>query len=126
MMIVPVPNILSNEAFGKLIVKWTKDPTTRPRSLQEFKQQVGGVIQLPLPDWIKDLAFVDSDDTLYIRLPPRKLLDEALSAIGSSAPYDLPSFYARRILDGDPASDAAGNTRLFHMRLGDYTISMCG
>ena len=60
-MLAPVPGILSYEAFGKLIEKWTLDETSRPQSFAEFKQQVAGIIRLPLPDWIKDFELVYSE-----------------------------------------------------------------
>jgi hypothetical protein len=125
-MLAPVPGILSYEAFGKLIEKWTLDETSRPQSFAEFKQQVAGIIRLPLPDWIKDFELVYSEDKLLIRLPPKAVLQEALAAIKGGQPYPLPAFYERRIVDGDPPDTPEGNERLFFMRMGDYTITYCG
>lgn len=124
---LPVPNVLSYEAFGKLILEWTQNPASRPATLDEFKQKVAGIVGLPLPEWIKNVGFVDSDTTLLIRLPPKELLKQALAELAATTEsYKLPRFYGERLLDGAPPDTPEGNIRLFHMRLGDYSISMCG
>jgi hypothetical protein len=117
---------------GKYIIDWTLGHREQPKSLDEFKQQLEGIVTVP--DRYKDLQFVQSsDDTLVIRLPERSLLQESVTRAqeldrrnaGSealSSVYGIPSFYAD--LYGGTGR-AATLTELLRCRIGDYTIASC-
>lgn len=121
----PIPriNVVNYRALGQNMIKWALDAETRPENLPQFVAAVDGMIELPLPSWIKGLQFVQSNtEVLMIRLPPKEVVEDTLERIASgTGKYPFPNFYEQFILqDGDHDQRA-----IFEFRVGDYTIAHC-
>ena len=123
-MSVPRINILNYQALGQKMIQWAKDPTTRPRDLIEFETQLAGILQFPLPSYIKSLLIVqNTKDLLLIRLPPAELVDDTLTSVAQGGLYPLPSFYEDRLVR--ETADTKNNKAFFEFRVGDYTLAHC-
>ncbi|TPE52539.1 hypothetical protein [Amaricoccus solimangrovi] len=81
--------------LGKLMVEWTRDPTSRPTSVAELARQLAGIAVIPRR--VKRIAFVQNDEeTLYVRLPEEALLGERVEEMMddcSGRLYRMPYFY---------------------------------
>jgi hypothetical protein len=114
--------VLDYQELGKKFITWSKDPDSRPKTLEEFVIQTAGIVDT-LPGYIKALQFVQADkEVLLVRLPPAELVaDTEASNKDPNAPYPLPTFYEERLKGGvDPGKQA-----FFERRVGDYTIAHC-
>jgi hypothetical protein len=122
-MAIPRLNILLHRELGKKIIKWALEPESRPKTLPEFLRETQGIIEQPIPDWIKGLQFVQSNmEVLLIRLPPTELVQDTLDRIAAgTGKYPLPDFYEEYLLHGQHQSQQ----ELFEYRVGDYTIAHC-
>lgn len=112
--------------LGELLIKWAREPDTRPKTLADFKTATAAFMKLP--DHFKALQFTQSNrEVLYIRLPDGDDLEELLNRIGDSEDdYPLPDFYATYVKTGQPKKVR----EMFQMRmadfaLGDYSIAEC-
>jgi hypothetical protein len=121
----PIPriNVLNYRALGQKMIKWATDRESRPETLPEFVREVDGIIELPLPAWIKGLQFVQSNnETLLIRLPPKEVVEDSLERIAAgTGRYPFPNFYEQFILEEGEHDQQA----IFEFRVGDYTIAHC-
>ena len=115
-------NVVDYKLFGQMVVKWATDPTSRPQTLQQFKDATQGVLELP--DRItEDPQYVQwSLSNLLIRLPDPKLVQQSIEMLQSqTGQYPTPQFYGDLL---QTPSDIAPVDGLFN-RVGDYTIAQC-
>jgi hypothetical protein len=110
--------------LGKFILEWTRDPLSRPDSIDALARQLSGIAVIPRR--LKAIAFVqDDDETLYIRLPSPALLaeqmEEALDDC-SGRQYQMPYFYRDYFDPGFGPVMSPSETLL--ARLGDGMASL--
>jgi hypothetical protein len=111
--------------FGRLVVDWTRNADTRPKTVAALATQLDGIAKVP--DTFKEVEFVEGKpDVLVIRLPERTITDETMANMESllvTAPYMLPKFY------DDIYQKHFGPVMtpldVFLARIGDYTIAQC-
>ena len=118
-------NILHFDRLGQKFIEWTLNPSTRPNNFDEFKEQLDGIVEMPLPERLKDFRLIDSDlETWNIRLPPKEMVQETLDEVEANPEsefYTLPDFYKRRLVDGEIET----NKEFFEFRVGDYLVAHC-
>ncbi len=120
---IPRINITDRSAFGGIVMKWSRGQLKIPTTLAEAEQQLSGVIEFPLPDYIVGLQIIPSTKEVWtIKLPPADMLDDRQARIDAGEPYLLPEEYQDHI-DG---TNTLGSEDLFQFRVGDYTCSLCG
>jgi len=114
-------------AYGNLIKKWAKDPSTRPTNLDEFKQQVADAgVGMNIPDRLTSLRIIDQkEDILTVVIPLRQMIEDSEALFASGGAYRLPDFYEDTAFHAAP--DVADSDKLkFHSsRIGDYTTGQC-
>lgn len=122
-MAIPRLNILQHRELGKKMIKWALEPDTRPKTLPEFLLETHGMIEQPIPPWIKGLQFVQSNmEVLLIRLPPADLVQDTIDKIATgTGKYPFPDFYEDHLVRGLHQSQQ----ELFEFRVGDYSIAHC-
>jgi hypothetical protein len=122
-MAIPRINILQHRELGKKLIGWAMDPTSRPNNLEEFKQQTAGIIDQPLPPWIKAIQFIQPNfEVLVIRLAPPEFVKDSLEINATAGgPYPLPKFYEDFYLHGKHTN----RQEMFEYRVGDYTLAFC-
>lgn len=108
---------------GARMIEWTLDPSTRPTTIEELKEQLGDAVVLA--DTLKAVQFIDTNlEIALFRLPPRSMVqasyDRATNPDFDKADYMLPAYYG---LDADdlPLSPL----ELLQSRVGDYTTGEC-
>jgi hypothetical protein len=113
-------NVLQHKEFGQKVVEWAEDPSKRPSSLEEMKQECAGI--LDIPDRITKLKYVDVElDTLLIRVPTRQMVEESVARFSTlEGGYPAPGFY-RDI----GSAQQPPNLDMLFMRIADYTIAQC-
>ena len=114
--------VANYKLFGQLVVKWANDPTSRPKTLQDFKNATQGVLEIP--DRItEDPQYVEwSLTNLLIRLPDPTLVKQSTDMLTThTGQYPTPQFYADLLQNPSDISPVDG---FFH-RVGDYTIAQC-
>jgi hypothetical protein len=115
-------NVLDFLAFGKVVVQWSLDPSTRPRTLRKLKEELRDILEIP--DRITRIKYVDVDqETLVIRVPNKEMVEESIerfSGRGQRA-YPAPAFYR----DLMPGPNRKRNIDILHCRIADYTIAQC-
>jgi hypothetical protein len=119
--------ILDYEAAGRKVVQWAQKPETRPSTMEEFRHQLKGLVDIP--ERYTDLQICQGDDNLFIlRLPPARQVSESEETVkkdwtenpGLDA-YSPPQFYMD-MLSGEKEFD---NVEFFYSRIADYTIRGC-
>jgi hypothetical protein len=126
------------EKWGLLVKSWATGVNKLedggaypiPQSLQELKDQMtaAGMTGFVIPPRIKAVQFSQYNlEVLYIRLPPKVLIEENEQKLRDGAPYVLRSFYKRIYVDqGGPANIPQNEKLKVHAeRIGDYTMSAC-
>lgn len=122
--------VLDHQNLGKKFIEWALYPKTRPQGatgeerLEDFKKQLAGTIELPLPKWITHLDLIQADlkkGQLLIRLPPEAMLKETIDHISGNGKYILAPFYEERLCKGKHKD----NRKFLEMRVGDYTLAHC-
>lgn len=111
--------------LGRIVTEWAKDKCKRPDSIEALAAQLKDVARIP--PCYKKVEFVEgSEETLVIRLPEKRLTEDAMSALDTplvSEPYPLPKFY------DDVYQKHFGPQmtplEIFLARMGDYTIARC-
>jgi hypothetical protein len=117
-------NILDYRGLGQKVIQWAQDQTSRPKDLAEFERQLAGIIEFPLPSYIKSLLLVqNTKDLLLIRLPPADLVEDTLTTISQGGNYRLPGFYEDRLVAG--TQETSDNRKFFDFRVGDYSLAHC-
>ena len=119
------------DRWGDLVKKWARDPSSRPTTVAEFKEQLQKAdVMAKYPRPFTELVFIESyydDGKLLIKLPPAELLDEAENEVQGTSPYPMPPFYEGDMKDSSLKTDTPGNRLRFHSkRVGEYTIKFCG
>lgn len=123
--VFPEPmKILDFEKAGQKVVQWAQDPSSRPRDLAEFKEQLAGLVEVP--ERFKEIQIMQGyDHVFFLRLPPnnqvthsqKQLLDET----DDLSQYGVPDFYFDAILKPDEFK----REPFFYSRIADYTIRGC-
>ncbi len=113
--------VLDRRAFGQKVMEWANGAPI-PGNLEEAEQQLTGIIQFPLPSYIKDMNFIKTTKDIWtIKIPPADMLQDTRNRIDANdPPYDIQPFYYDRV-NGDLEDDH----ELFEFRVGDYTCSLC-
>lgn len=122
-MAIPRINVLQHREFGKLILKWAQDSESRPKTLAEFLTATSGILEHPLPSWVKAVQFIQpSLEVLVIRLaPPEFVKDSIETNATATGPYPMPSFYEEYFKQGQHTN----RQEMFEYRVGDYTLALC-
>jgi len=122
--------------WGKLVKTWATgknylgDGKTypRPTTLDEFKQQcVDAQLGITIPAQITSIVIAQaSKEVMFIKLPPKEMIEDSETMLAGAGSYPLPSFY-KDVFGTDPV---IGNTldeklRFHALRVGDYTIGLC-
>ncbi len=112
--------VLDYVGFGKKIAQWAKDPNSRPKTVDEMKDQCKDLAHIP--DRVKNLDLVESTlDTLVIKLPPKEMIEESERIIPGLSSYPTPSYYYQKFLN----SSSMTNEDFLYSRIADYTIGQC-
>jgi hypothetical protein len=116
--------ILDFPKAGRKVVEWAQNPRSRPRDIEEFKQQLAGLVEVP-PRY-KEIQIVQGyDHVFFLRLPPKnqvtKSKEQLDSETGGLKQYGVPDFYFDAI--DDPES--FDREEFFYSRIADYTIRGC-
>lgn len=122
-MAIPRINILQHRELGKLLIKWAQDPETRPKDLAEFKTATSGILDQPLPSWVKAIQFIQPNlEVLVIRLAPPEFVKDSIQINATATgPYPLPTFYEEYFKLGQHQN----RQEMFEYRVGDYTLAFC-
>ena len=107
-MTIPLITIEDYVEFGKLVVRWSQDASTRPTTI---------------PDRVTKLDWHDVDlDTFVIRVPNKDMVAEAVEKFGSwQTDYPAPPYYR----DLCPGGGEMAAVDLLYSRVADYTIGQC-
>ncbi len=105
-------------------MEWAQDPSTRPRDLAEFKQQLDGLVDVP-PRY-KEIQIVQGyDHVFFLRLPPNNQVTQSKKRLDTEDDdmrrYGIPEFYFDAILETVPFD----KEDFFYSRIADYTIRGC-
>lgn len=115
--------------MGKIIVKWSLYPKTRPKvdDFNDFKEQVKDALKIVSPTVTNFQLIETGEDVIGIRLPPATMLEKAQAAYGAPTAtvkdYPFPSYLH---VDHEKI-EAEGTTPLdlFYASVGDYTTKEC-
>ena len=120
---------LDHAKFGALIKEWARNPGQRPKTIEEFKQQVEAkdieVLWPHGPNTLTELNIFDGlPERLDIRLPPVSFIKESEDYLKvEDNEYPLPKYYSEIFGGVDPQID---DSNAFHnARIGDYTVANC-
>lgn len=123
--VFPEPiHILDFPAVGRKVVEWAQDPSTRPRDLEEFKEQLAGLVEVP--ERYKEIQIVQGyDHVFFLRLPPKNQVTHSKAQLlkedNNMRRYGIPEFYFDAILENGPFN----RENFFYSRIADYTIRGC-
>jgi hypothetical protein len=122
------PLTVTNHAkLGVLVKTWSKDPTSRPTTLDEFKIALTDAgIAFDLDPGITSLSFrTHEPNELVIRLPPAAMITEHEQRLQTEG-YNLPDFYGAVAAEGaQSGADFDAKLDFDNARTGDYTIANC-
>lgn len=109
---------------GAVMIRWLKEPETRPGTVEELVDQLSGLAQIDT-DIIRKVEFIDTPmDTALFRLPPLEMVQATLDWLDNAnttiSGYQLPDYYGI-----DTAELDLTPSELFHSRIGDYTTGEC-
>lgn len=123
--VFPEPmKILNFREAGEKVVQWAQNPSTRPRDIDEFKEQLAGIVAVP--ERYKEIQIVQGyDHVFFLRLPPKnqvtKSLEQLLAGQGGLSDYGIPDFY----FDAIQENVDFDQEDFFYSRIADYTIRGC-
>jgi hypothetical protein len=131
-----MPRITINdfEKWGELVKEWAKDPSNRPNTLQQLKDQVEGSANIAqVPSNITSLLFMpqpDDETVLVIWLPTKKAIEDVDRRIAAhefdATGYPLPPFYREIFGDDAVRRLTPDKFETFNAeRVGEYTIQEC-
>jgi hypothetical protein len=123
-------DIVNYDSWGDLVKQWVRNEKQRPSSIKEFIEQVNAAgVGATVPAQYTDVEIIptsSADPILRIRLPPRDLLDQAETDLGTQS-YPLPPFYPYHMVKPELKTDDKPTRLLFHSkRVGEYTVKFCG
>lgn len=110
--------------WGNLIKKWSRNPETAPKDLQDFAVQCAEAgVGLSMPPSITEIkVIVQKDNEFILRLPPPNAIQATEDALKAGGLYPIPHFYNQRfgaILHIETDREMMD----FHaQRIGDYII----
>jgi hypothetical protein len=110
--------------LGKLVVLWTLDPASRPRTLAELRDQLRGIAVVP--EVVESFGFCESRlGHLAIRLPSRDLLRENVARHDDPyhLDYPIPQFYADHFRPG--IAPVLSPLDMLLARIGDHSLAPC-
>ncbi len=116
--------------WGKLVVKWAKDSSTWPSSVDELNEQMAlaNVGASFSTERFRDLHICQAPDneTLQIYLPTAAAVDKRLEAIDNGEAVYTPPFY-RQLAGLEFFNVVEGKEKDFmYCRIGEYSIGQCG
>lgn len=123
--VAPEPmKILNFKEAGMKVVQWAQDPSSRPRDLAEFKEQLAGLVQVP--ERFKEIQIMQGyDHVFFLRLPPKNQVTWSHKQLEVESDdmmeYGIPDFY----LDAFERPDDFKREDFFFSRIADYTIRGC-
>ena len=121
--LIPQIEVADYIEMGRIVAQWATEPATRPRDVDELKQQLDGIAVVP--DRIRTVEFVQSRlDHLVLRLPAKEMIEESLERMSDpfcDGRYPLPQFYADHCRPGFGPVMTPLDTLL--ARVGDHTIA---
>lgn len=123
--VLPEPmKILNFKEAGMKVVQWAQDPSTRPRDLAEFKEQLAGLVQVP--ERFKEIQIMQGyDHVFFLRLPPKNQVTKSYEQLANETDdlmeYGIPDFYFDAINNPDDFQ----REDFFFSRIADYTIRGC-
>ena len=122
-------------SFEDLVAMWVADPTTRPKTYDEFKAALRAKgVRFDEPDGkktseIKDLQFVDSPEhVLLISLPTDNQLSVGKAeATADTTRYPLPAEYDKAYVGEQRKNfiDATARLNILRSRVAAYCIGTC-
>lgn len=126
-MIIRPLTVNNHAKLGVLVKKWSKDPTSRPATLDQFKTALADAgIFFDLDPGITSLSFRTHEPSeLVIRLPPAAMIEEHEERLKTQG-YNLPDFYGTITAAGaQPGATFDLKLDFDNARIGDYTIANC-
>ena len=116
--------ILNFPETGKKVVEWAQNPSTRPRDIVEFRQQLAGLVDVPAR--YKEIQISQGyDHVFFLRLPPNNQVTQSQQKLetetNSVSAYGFPQFY----FDAIEHPEKFDRTNFFFSRIADYTIRGC-
>lgn len=123
----PAPEIAVEDyiELGRRVVEWATDPSSRPASIAELRDQLAGIAEVS--GRIRTMEFVQGTaEHLVIRLPggvPAAVAMEEFSDPLGNPRCQVPQFYADHCRPGFGPVMTPLDTLL--ARLGDHTFAQC-
>ena len=116
--------ILDFPNAGRKVVEWAQNPISRPRDINEFKQQLKDIAVVP--DRYTDIQIVQGyDHVFFLRLPPNNQVTQSRAKLEQEtndvSKYGIPDFY----FDAVEKPDEFDREKFFFSRIADYTIRGC-
>ena len=116
--------------WGKLVVKWAKDSSTWPSSVDELNEQMAlaNVGASFSTERFRDLHICQAPDdaTLQIYLPTATAVEQRLEELGSEEAWNTRIFY-RQLASLEFFNVVEGKEKDFmYCRIGEYSIGQCG
>jgi hypothetical protein len=117
----------NHDVFGRLVEKWAENRRSRPKSLEEFIDQLAAAnAGATIPARIKKIKFAQPDlETLILRLPPKGMIPESREKLKAGNAYPLPLFYQEIFGASSSNIPEKDRSRALESRIGDYTIAQC-
>ena len=121
----------SREAFGALIKRWAKDPTSAPAGVMSMEQfarlmeDEGIAFAAPTREGFEIRhvhIYHGMLGRLDMRIPPKAMV-EASEALLAAEDYPIPAYYFELFPGATP--HVPDKLRLQRLRIADYTISNC-
>ena len=123
-------------AWGKLVKSWAtgknyfdaaKPAPPLPRSIADLQQQCENLgFEITFAKWIQGLVVTQySKDSLFLRLPPKDLIERGEGIVTGPGGYPLPDFYRTFFGANARPPDKAAQLDAHHARIGEYTINSC-
>jgi hypothetical protein len=113
-------NVGPFDQLGQLFIDWAINPGNRPGTLSDFQTMTTGICTVP--SYVTTLEFAQRPkEVLFLRLPPKELIEDTLAGLESGGNYPMPAFYEDKIRNNNPAD----NKHFLRFRVGDYVIAHC-
>lgn len=127
--------VIDHLAFGRLIWRWSNDPATAPKSIEQLRAVLEPGIAL-VPTRYTTMRTVQAGrEEFVLRLPPKHMINNTVEELcgpnaNREATYAVPPFYNLKLRSPDGSAPVVSNTNLdngdfFFSRVADYTISVC-
>jgi hypothetical protein len=123
-------------AWGKLVKSWatgenrfdnSQPPPPLPRSIEELQEQCEGFgFKIAFAPWVQGLVVTQyGKETLFLRLPPKDLIERGETIVAERRSYHLPDFYRQIFGATSTPPDVPGRLAAHDARIGEYTINSC-